>query len=112
MELTFQRKPINVRQLETEMRGTFSTKYTGLSTDGENIRFFFDELTGEDMLIVKAIYDAHVPTETEDQADARRKTAKATLRNLLRQFKRGDVRSLTDALPYLEALVILVLSDD
>lgn len=105
-------KPINVEQLESEMRAAFEKKYHGLSTDQKSIRFFLDDdLSDEDKKSVEAIYEAHTPIETDDQAVERKRTAKKDLRQTLREFDKSKVRKYDDLLPYLEALISLAVDD-
>jgi hypothetical protein len=73
MDITQDIKPINIAQLETEIRVTFPTRYHGLSTDQTHIRLFVDDDFSEaDVEILKALYAAHTPVETDAAATARK----------------------------------------
>jgi len=103
-------KPINVGQLDGEMRAAFGKRYQGLSTDQKTIRFFVDDdLSKEDQAAVEAVYEAHTPTETDEQAVERKQRNRKDAYAVLRQFKRADILSLADALPYLEAVVAIMV---
>lgn len=113
MEISADIKPINIQQLEAEIRVAFPTQYKGLSTDQTSIRFFVDDnLTKSDVQIIRALYAAHVPSETDDQAVSRKRTAKQELRQILKGFDKSTVKSLADVAPYLEAAFRLLAQDD
>lgn len=113
MELTFDIKPINVGQLEGEMRAAFPSQYKGLSTDQESIRFFVDEDFSEsDQAALAALYEAHTPTETDEQTVNRKRTARQELRQALRDFDKSKVTKFADLLPYLESAFKLLAQDD
>lgn len=112
-ELTYERKPMNVAQLDGEFRAAFEARYHGLSTDQNSIRFFFDDdLSKEDTAAAAALYEAHTPEETDEQAETHKRAAKRELRQLLRNFDDTNVRSLADIAPYLKAAFRLLAQDD
>lgn len=112
MEITVDLKPINVGQLDGDVRAAFPNHYKGLSTDQKSIRFFVDDdLTEADVKAIQAIYEAHVPTETDEQASERKRTAKKELRQALKDFDKAKIQKMADLLPYFEALIRLAVDD-
>ncbi len=112
MEIIFTRKPVNTRQLEIDLRAVFAERYTGLSSDSENIIFYLDKPTDEDVQIIRALYEAHTPTETDDERETRKRSNRTALRAFIRNYSRTEIRSLVDLLPYIEALFFLVADED
>lgn len=112
-EINVALKPMNIGQLETAIREVFGARYLGMSTDQKRARLFVEnDFTSEEIAAVEAIYEAHTPEETDEQAEQRKRNAKRQHRQLLRQFKKADIRTLEDALPFLEAVIKLIAQDD
>lgn len=106
-------KPLHIGQLESEIRAVFDKgQYLGLSTDQKGVSLFvIDDLSDDDEKAMIAIYDAHAPEETDEQAEQRKRGSRKNARTLLKQFKRAEIRSLAEAMPYLEALIHIVADD-
>lgn len=112
-EINVALKPMNIGQLETAIREEFGARYLGMSTDQKRARLFVeDDFEMRDTEILIAIYEAHTPEETDEQAERRKRNAKKQHHQLLRQFKKADIRTIEDALPFLEAVIKLIAQDD
>jgi len=103
---------LNTPQLEKEIRAAFGERYRGLSADQLTVRLFMDDdLTKGDIESLETIYETHKPTETDEQESERKRSAREERLLLLRKFDKLAIKSLDDALPYLEALISLVVGD-
>lgn len=107
-EIAAELKALNIGQLDGEIRAAFGKRFFGLSTDQKAVRFHVDDDFGdEDKKALLALYEAHTPTETDEQVVERKRGEKRDLRQTLKGFDRANIRNVADILPYLEALIKL-----
>jgi hypothetical protein len=108
-DFVFTIKPINTQQIEAEFKEVFQERYIGHSTGGGLIRFHIQEpLDDLDSQIVEALFEAHVPGESDDtvrdKAEQKVKDAIAIVRSFDRTALKDSRKPVDDLADVLEAV--------
>ncbi len=112
MEIIADIKPINIAQLETEIRATFQARYHGLSTDQAHIRLFVDDDFSEaDVEILKALYATHTPVETDAAATERKQRSVEDAIKALQAINFDEIDSLVKARNVLRLMRFIIVRD-
>ncbi len=112
LELKFEPKEVNLRQLDTELKTALPGIYAGLSRDSQGFRLHInDQATPEDLNIAEAIFLAHIPLESDNQREQRFRNARIQALEILKAM--NDQRmTLLDVERYLHAIKVLLIDGD
>lgn len=111
MPITFARKSINTQELEAALKAAFGNRYTGLSTDVEFIHLYISNPVIEDIETAAAIYANHIPSETDDAADARKRRTIDDAIAALRAVNFDDVDTVAEIRNVLRLMRFIIVRD-